>query len=54
LRADAFFAATVVFAEAFVAAFFTPADLLDAATLLAPTFVLAARTFGAAFEVVAL
>jgi hypothetical protein len=40
----------VVFAEAFFAAFFTPADFLDATAFLAPTFLVSARTFGAAFD----
>lgn len=54
LRAAAFFAVTVDFAKAFVAAFFTPADFLDATAFLAPTFLLAARTFGAVVDALTL
>jgi hypothetical protein len=55
LRAEAFFAVTVAFAEAFVGAFFTTAAFFfDVAAFLAPSFLLAERTFDAAFGVVAL
>ena len=51
LQAEAFFTATVAFTEPFVATFLMAADFLEAAAaFLAPTFLVAARTFGAAFD----
>ncbi|KDR26304.1 hypothetical protein BG60_23455 [Caballeronia zhejiangensis] len=50
LRADVF-AAVVIFSEPFVAAFLAPAAFFDATAFLVPIFLLAARTFDTACEV---